>query len=281
MAWVGIDRGVQALERLAGVDVQEIHQERLEQLRTLRAAVRTEIMNLGVDRERRTFMQSYGSARLDASVLLMPHYGFLPWTDERVIGTVETICRDLTQDGLVLRYATEDDHPNIDGVPGTEGVFLAASFWLADALHEIGRTDEATDLFERLLALRNDVGLLSEEYDPATGHHLGNTPQALSHAAVVTTALRLGTPAHHRRRDRRTGRRKLIEVPPADSDPSGRGLVLAWSTAGTLSRDDDSVREELATPDSPRLAPAESAGSAVRAHRAVQAKGCGHLEVRL
>ena len=121
----------------------------------------------------------------------MPRYGFLSWTDDRIIATVETVQRELTVDGLVLRYTTEDTGLNVDGVQGSEGAFVATSFWLAEAPHELDRGAEAIELFERLLSLRNDVGLLSEEDDPATRHHLGNTPQAFSHAAVVTTALRL------------------------------------------------------------------------------------------
>ncbi len=121
----------------------------------------------------------------------MPRYGFLSWDDARMVSTVDAIQSDLTDHGLVLRYAVSDDGHNVDGVPGSEGAFLATSFWLADALHGVGRTGEATELFERLLSLRNDVGLLSEEYDPRTGRHLGNTPQAFSHAGLITTALAL------------------------------------------------------------------------------------------
>ena len=108
-------------------------------------------------------------------------------------GTVDAIRRELDCGGLLARYAVADTVANPDGVPGTEGAFVACSFWLIDALHGLGRTDEAEQLFERLLSLRNDVGLLSEEYDPWTGRHLGNTPQAFSHAGVITTAIRLGT----------------------------------------------------------------------------------------
>ena len=124
----------------------------------------------------------------------MPRYGFLPWADPRMVATVDAIQRNLTRDGLVLRYAVGAEGTNVDGIHGEEGAFLACSFWLADALHGIGRTDEAAELFDRLLSLRNDVGLLSEEYDPITGRHLGNTPQALSHAGLVTTALHLAKP---------------------------------------------------------------------------------------
>ena len=201
MAWVGLDRSIQALEQpgdgASGASL-DLHRTRrpLEELRVLRDAVHAELLTSGFDPVGHAFTQSYGSGRLDASALLIPAYGFLPWDDPHVVATVDTVQRELTEDGLVVRYATDTDRPNIDGVPGTEGVFLATSFWLAEALHEIGRAGEARELFERLLGLRNDVGLLSEEYDPGTGHHLGNTPQAFSHAAIVTTALRLSQPAH-------------------------------------------------------------------------------------
>ncbi|GAA1587255.1 glycoside hydrolase family 15 protein [Kribbella sancticallisti] len=185
MAWVGVDRAVRALEH------QKTAPASLERLRHLRQAMHDEICHRGFNAALRSFTQCYGSSRLDASVLLLPRYGFLPWTDPRVVGTVDAIQTHLTHDGLVLRYAVGRRRPNCDGIQGKEGAFLACSFWLADALHGIGRTDEAEALFERLLSLRNDVGLLSEEYDAATGHHLGNTPQAFSHAGIVTTALHL------------------------------------------------------------------------------------------
>ncbi|WP_433158509.1 glycoside hydrolase family 15 protein [Kribbella sp. CA-247076] len=187
MAWVGVDRTVRFLEQ------QPDAPESLQRLRNLRKTMHEEICHRGFSTALRSFTQCYGSQRLDAAGLLLPRYGFLPWTDPRVVGTVDAIQSQLTQDGLVLRYAVGDGRPNCDSIQGTEGAFLACSFWLADALHGIGRTDEAEALFDRLLALRNDVGLLSEEYDVATGHHLGNTPQAFSHAGVVTTALRLGS----------------------------------------------------------------------------------------
>ena len=136
-----------------------------------------------------TFTQSYGSTGLDAALLLIPRVGFLPCDDPRVVGTVDAVQRELTDDGFLLRYRTDPD--DVDGLPGDEGAFLACTFWLADALHGIGRRDEAGALFERLLALRNDVGLLAEEYDPATGRQLGNTPQAFSHVGLVNAARHL------------------------------------------------------------------------------------------
>jgi GH15 family glucan-1,4-alpha-glucosidase len=189
MAWVGIDRAVRSLEN----HETDGPLDQLPALRALRRTIHAEICARGFNRVRRTFTQSYGSARLDAAVLLMPRYGFLPWTDPRIVATVEAIQTNLTRDGLVLRYAVDNDGTNVDGIPGDEGAFVACSFWLADALHGIGRTDEATALFDRLLSLRNDVGLLSEQYDPISRRHLGNTPQAFSHAGIITTALQLST----------------------------------------------------------------------------------------
>jgi len=127
---------------------------------------------------------------MDASLLLMPLTGFLPITDERVRSTIEAIERELVQDGLVLRYRPQEER--VDGLPGREGVFLPCSFWLADCLHLLGRKKEARELFERLLNLRNDLGLLSEEYDPREKRQLGNFPQAFSHVALVSAAAILG-----------------------------------------------------------------------------------------
>jgi GH15 family glucan-1,4-alpha-glucosidase len=184
LAWVGVDRAIRSLAKHSAAELHEV-----ARLTALRRTIAREISERGYHARSRAFTQSYGSPRLDAAVLLMPRYGFLPWDDPRIVATVDAIQRDLTDHGLVQRYAVSDDGHNVDGVPGGEGTFLATSFWLADALHGIGRTDEAMALFERLLSLRNDVGLLSEEYDPRTGRHLGNTPQAFSHAGLVTTAL--------------------------------------------------------------------------------------------
>jgi GH15 family glucan-1,4-alpha-glucosidase len=152
----------------------------------------------GYDKERNTFTQSYGSKELDASLLLIPQMGFLPPDDKRVIGTIEAIQRELTtDDGFVLRYPTSSEAgthgtaENVDGLAGEEGAFLACSFWLADDLAMIGRVDEARKLFEKLLALRNDLGLLAEEWDSARQRQVGNFPQAFSHVPLIDTALRL------------------------------------------------------------------------------------------
>ncbi|MFF5141231.1 glycoside hydrolase family 15 protein [Streptomyces sp. NPDC013157] len=183
LVWVAADRAVQTLE-----DHAELKGE-LERWRALRDEVHREVCEKGYDPKRNTFTQYYGSRELDASLLLIPRVGFLPPDDPRVVGTVDAIRDDLGRSGFLRRYDT--DAIGVDGMPGGEGAFLACSFWLADALHMTGRTDEAKELFERLVSLVNDVGLLSEEYDPETGRQLGNFPQAFSHIGLVNTALTL------------------------------------------------------------------------------------------
>ncbi|WUS96326.1 glycoside hydrolase family 15 protein [Streptomyces sp. NBC_00708] len=184
MAWVAADRAVRSLEddpTLAGD---------ADRWRAMRDAVHREVCEKGYDPVRNTFTQSYGSRELDAATLLIARTGFLPPDDPRVIGTVDAVREELgSGGGLVRRYST--DGTSIDGLPGGEGAFLACSFWLADALRMTGRTDEATALFEQLLALRNDVGLLAEEYDTAAQRQLGNFPQAFSHIGLVGTAVAL------------------------------------------------------------------------------------------
>jgi GH15 family glucan-1,4-alpha-glucosidase len=189
MAWVAVDRTVKLIES-GEVDGP------LDRLKDLRDEIHHDVCEKGFDRERNTFTQSYGSKELDASLLLIPQMGFLPPDDKRVIGTIEAIQRELsTSDGFVLRYPTHrgdtsgDD--NLDGLPGDEGAFLACSFWLADDLAMIGRVEEARRLFEKLLALRNDLGLLAEEWDPRRQRQVGNFPQAFSHVPLIDTALRL------------------------------------------------------------------------------------------
>ena len=155
-------------------------------------------------RERNTFVQSYGSPHLDASLLLIPQVGFLPPDDPRVRGTVEAIERNLVVDGLVLRYSTATD---VDALPPGEGAFLPCSFWLADSLVLIGRREEGEALFERLLALSNDLGLLAEEYDTRERHMLGNFPQALTHMALINTARLLSIPVQQAKRASEKGER--------------------------------------------------------------------------
>jgi GH15 family glucan-1,4-alpha-glucosidase len=183
MVWVAADRAVRAVERYPELDGD------VDAWREMRDEVHREVCEKGYDPERNTFTQYYGSRELDAALLLIPTVGFLPPDDPRVIGTVDAVDAELSHDGFLHRYST--DGPAVDGLPGTEGTFLACSFWLARALHLTGRRKEARELFDRLVGLTNDVGLLAEEYDPETGRQLGNFPQAFSHIALVTTALAL------------------------------------------------------------------------------------------
>ncbi|UWE09088.1 glycoside hydrolase family 15 protein [Actinacidiphila bryophytorum] len=183
MAWVAADRAVRTVEAHP-----ELRGD-ADLWRSMRAQVHAEVCEKGYDPGRNTFTQYYGSAQLDAATLLIPQVGFLPATDHRVVGTVEAVQRELDHGGFVRRYSP--DTGGVDGLPGSEGAFLACSFWLADALHMIGRTEEAGQLFERLLGLRSDLGLLAEEWDPVAGRQLGNFPQAFSHVGLVNTALTL------------------------------------------------------------------------------------------
>ncbi|MDJ0356276.1 glycoside hydrolase family 15 protein [Paenarthrobacter sp. PH39-S1] len=188
MTWVAADRMVKAIRKfhLAGP---------VDRWEALRDTIHADVMAKGFDPDRNTFVQSYGSTELDASLLLIPRVGFLPPDDPRVIGTIDAILQDLSQDGFVMRYRPQKSD---DGLPGGEGVFLACSFWMVDAQLGAGRRREATELFERLLALRNDVGLLSEEWDTQAGRQLGNTPQAFSHFALVNSAMQLHHGKAHR-----------------------------------------------------------------------------------
>jgi len=181
MAWVAFDRAVKTAERL-GLPAP------LDRWRATRDAIHAEVCERGFDAALGAFVQAYGSRQLDASLLMLPLVGFLPPDDPRVLGTTAAIERDLMSDGLVLRY---DSRVTDDGLPPGEGTFLACSFWLADNLALQGRHDDARRMFERLLALRNDVGLLAEEYDTRRGRQVGNFPQALSHLALIGTALNL------------------------------------------------------------------------------------------
>ncbi|PZG21498.1 glycoside hydrolase family 15 protein [Nonomuraea aridisoli] len=180
MVWAAADSVVRAVEEFGRPGP-------VERWRSLRERIHAEVCEKGFDAERGTFTQSYGSRELDAALLIIPIVGFLPPDDPRVAGTVEAIQRELTADGLLLRYPTSG-HNDIDGLPGAEGVFLAGSFWLAEVLALLGRKDEATELFERLLGLTNDVGLLAEEYDPVMERQLGNFPQAFTHVHLIHTA---------------------------------------------------------------------------------------------
>jgi len=193
MVWVAVDRAVRIMQEFGGDGP-------LERWIRLRRDIHEEVCRLGFSRELNSFVQYYGSKELDASLLLLPLVGFLPPDDPRIVGTIAAIEKTLLQDGFVARYNTRSA---VDGLPGDEGVFLACSFWLADNYVLQGRDDEARALFERLLGLRNDVGLLSEEYDPKEHRQLGNFPQAFSHLALINSAHNLSPeleskPAHHR-----------------------------------------------------------------------------------
>jgi GH15 family glucan-1,4-alpha-glucosidase len=185
MAWVAVDRAVRTMEEWPDLPGP------VDKWRALRDEIHAEVCEKGFNVEKQAFTQYYGCDQLDASILMMPLVGFLPAKDPRVVSTVEAVQRELMDDGgFVLRYRTTDDG-SVDGLTGREGAFLACSFWLADCLHMIGRVDEATALFERLLSLRNDLGLLAEEYDAVAGRQVGNFPQAFSHVSLVNTACRL------------------------------------------------------------------------------------------
>jgi GH15 family glucan-1,4-alpha-glucosidase len=190
MAWVAIDRMVRSIEehQLEGP---------VDRLKKLREEIHAEVCDKGYDAERNTFTQYYGSKQLDAALLLIPQVGFLPPSDPRVVGTVEAVQQELLHGGFVMRYIPDDDAA--DGLPPGEGAFLACSFWLVNDLAMIGRTKEAEELFERLLALRNDLGLFSEEYDPVHKRLIGNFPQAFTHLALISSAKALSGAASRTR----------------------------------------------------------------------------------
>ncbi len=181
MAWAAADRMARSV-RVYGLPGPVLRWEQL------RDQIHHDVVTHAFDAERNTFTQAYGSTALDASLLLIPRVGFLPATDPRVMGTIDAVRRELSDGGLVKRYQTTETD---DGIKGSEGLFIACSFWLVDALHASGQHRDAIELFERLLGLRNDVGLLSEEWDPAAHRQLGNTPQAFSHFALIVSALQL------------------------------------------------------------------------------------------
>lgn len=203
MAWVAFDRAIKTVEEF-GMDGPVDHWRRL------RDYIHQDVCSRGFDRELGSFVQAYGSQELDASLLLLPCMGFLPPHDPRIRGTIAAIERRLVVDGFVLRYDTSETD---DGLPAGEGVFLACSFWLVDAYVMLGRLDDARSLFERLLALRNDLGLLSEEYDPQSHRLAGNFPQAFSHVALVNSAFnlsRVAKPAEQRSQQPAQGEQERV-----------------------------------------------------------------------
>ncbi len=213
MAWVAFDRVIKDAER-DGLEAP------LDRWKEVRAAIHAEVCEKGFDAKRGAFVQSYESNHLDASLLLIPQVGFLPPDDARVLGTISAIERNLMVEGFVLRYSTATD---VDALPAGEGAFLACSFWLADCYALTGRRQEGVALFERLLALRNDVGLLSEEYDPRAKRMLGNFPQALTHMALVNTARLLSMPEQTAQSAAEQGERPTtVAVDAAGGAPGGR-----------------------------------------------------------
>ena len=184
MAWVAFDRAVKTVTRLD-------REGPVDRWRATRRAIRKEILDEGFNAELGSFVQFFGSDRLDASLLLIPLVGFLPADDPRVVSTVAAIERELMRDGFVERYRADEENVDVDGLPPGEGVFLPCSFWLAAVLAQQGRIDDAVELYERLLSLRNDLGLISEEYDPEHRRLVGNFPQAFTHLTLVETAFTL------------------------------------------------------------------------------------------
>ena len=181
MCWVAFDRGLRTIEEWG-------REGPVDHWRAIRDEIHDDVCVNGFDQELGSFVQFYGSDRLDASLLLIPLVGFLPVDDERVVGTIELIGERLSRDGLIARYDADEENVGVDGLPPGEGVFLPCSFWYAADLALLGRKDEARALYTRLLGLRNDLGLISEEYDPKTGRMLGNFPQAFTHLALVACA---------------------------------------------------------------------------------------------
>jgi GH15 family glucan-1,4-alpha-glucosidase len=184
MAWVAFDRGIRLVEEMG-------REGQVERWREVRDEIKAEVLEHGYDEELGAFVQFFGSKRVDASLLTIPLYGFLPADDPRVRGTLDAVRRDLLVDGFVQRYKHDPDVEDVDGLPPGEGAFFLCSFWFVDNLVLLGELDEAVEMFERLLSLRNDLGLLSEEYDPALGRLVGNFPQAFSHIGLINTALLL------------------------------------------------------------------------------------------
>ena len=211
MVWVAFDRAIRSAEEFA-------LEGPLERWRALRTQIHGEICRAAFDADLGAFVQAYGSKNLDASALLLPLVGFLPADDPRIVATVRAVERRLVRDGLVLRY---DTTVTDDGLPAGEGAFLACSFWLADNYVLQGRHDDARALFERLLALRNDVGLLAEEYDPRSKRQLGNFPQAFSHLSLVDTAFNLSR-RHARPAEQRVQSGDRPEKSPSVTSTSAR-----------------------------------------------------------
>ena len=230
MAWVAYDRAIRSWEflRARGQAVLDVPVGRW---RALREEIHAEVCAKGFDRDLNSFVQSYGSKQLDASLLLIAHMGFLPQDDPRVVGTVKAIGDGLMRDGFVQRYETQGQ--TVDGLPGDEGAFLPCSFWYADNLIGLGRREEARVLIERLIGVCNDLGLCAEEYDPRAKRQVGNYPQAFTHVALVNTILNYSR-AHGPARDRRAG---ALDSEPGSEDGTGKGALAAPDRNDTIGKD--------------------------------------------
>ena len=216
MTWVAFDRAVR------GVEVHGLEGP-ADEWRVVRDAIHAEVCEKGWNADVGAFTQFYGADQLDASLLMIPLVGFLPADDERVVRTVDTIQEHLMEDGLVLRYANES---GVDGLPGREGIFLPCTLWLVGCLRLMGRLDEATAVFRRVTALVNDVGLISEEYDPVRQRLLGNFPQAFTHVGIVNAARGLTAS--------RTGESSLTSRPvPRSTEPGRRWVYRLPRTAAS------------------------------------------------
>ena len=224
MAWVAVDRAVRTLEHVPELEGP------IGSWRALRHDIHREVLERGFNSEKNAFTQSYGSGALDASLLRVPLVGFLPARDPRVTGTIEAIERELMDGGFVRRYLTSGSG-EVDGLPGDEGAFLPCSFWLVDCLHMSGRSEDAVCLFEQLLAVRNDLGLLSEEYDTGAERLVGNFPQAFSHVSLINSAFLLLSAAHRPvPKQQATQRRAASDGERQRLQPSGRthARVHGW-----------------------------------------------------
>jgi hypothetical protein len=233
MAWVALDRAVKGVERF-GLDGD------LARWRALRDAIHAEVCEKGYNPGRGTFVQYYGATDPDASLLMMPLVGFLPPSDPRVRGTVAAVERELMRDGFVLRYLTQ---PDVDGLPPGEGAFLACIFWLADNLALLGRAVDARATFHRLLGLANDVGLLSEQYDPVARRLMGNFPQAFTHVSLINTACNLiGAPGSRRPPFRALSRVVQTTQPRDPAARRGAGAFTPRPSTGSTPGSSDSAR---------------------------------------
>ena len=255
MAWVAFDRAIR-IAKYRNWDHLPI-----DKWAKLRDEVHDQVCDKGFNAAKNSFVQYYGSDQLDASLLMLARVGFLPPTDPRIVGTVEAIQRELVVDGFVLRYITQDGD-SVDGLPAGEGTFLMTTFWLADNLALIGRTDEAREVFERLRALSNDVGLFSEEYDPKEKRMFGNFPQAFSHLAFIDLR---GPPLDGRRVT------DLAAVPRGLTTGSGS---TSWQLSTTTSSSSAAARAAARSRGSwPRPASASCCSSAATISRASATTG--------